>query len=338
MTAVENSTTATRTKPPGSGPIIPNGSSLQMRFAAIWVALGALLLVGLIVAPKSVAPTSLMAILPLAAFLAVAAMGQALVLMSRGIDLSVPAVIALSSTVLLGVSGGSNEHTVLAVAAALLMSVLVGLVNGVLISILRLNALIVTLSIGAIVSGITLAYRQALPPESGVPPVLAELGSASILGLNSAIWLTIILVVVFSILLQRTVWGRTFRAVGTNSNSAHLLGISVEKYQVLTFVVAGFLYGIAGVMISAFIRNPTLEIGKPYLLGPIAVAVLGGTAISGGIGRMSSIAGAAMFMVLLAQMLKMLGLSTAYQLIIEGLVIVIGISLAGARRPRFMQR
>ncbi len=340
MIVNENSTqTATRRpKPPRDGKTIPNGSSLQIRFAAIWAALAILLIVGLIVAPRSVAPTSLIAILPMVAFLAVAAMGQGLVMMSRGIDLSVPAVMALSSSVLLGVSGGSNESVLLAVFAALLISMFVGLVNGVLIGILRLNALIVTLSMGAIVSGITLAYRQSLPQESGVPPILAEFGSAQLIGINSAIWLMVIIVIILSILLQRSAWGRMFLAVGSNPRSAHLLGMNVEKFQVLAFVLAGLLYGIVGVMVSAFIRNPTLEIGAPYLLGPIAVAVLAGTAISGGIGRMSSIVGAAMFMVLLTQILKMLGLSTAYQLIIEGMVIAIGVSLAGARKPNFLKR
>ncbi len=95
--------------------------------------------------------------------------------------------------------------------------------------------------------------------------------------------------------------------------------------------VAGFLYGVAGILLSAFIRNPTLNVGDPYLLAPIAAAVLGGTAITGGIGSMVAVAGAALFLTHLGQMLKMLGLSTAFQFIIYGVAIALGMALAEAR-------
>jgi ribose transport system permease protein len=81
--------------------------------------------------------------------------------------------------------------------------------------------------------------------------------------------------------------------------------------------------------LSAFIRNPTLRVGEPYLLAPIAAAVLGGTAISGGIGSMIAVSGAALFLTQLGQMLKMLGLSSALQYIIEGVAIAFGMALAG---------
>jgi ribose transport system permease protein len=94
-------------------------------------------------------------------------------------------------------------------------------------------------------------------------------------------------------------------------------------------VTAGLLYGIVGVLLSAFIRNPTLKVGEPYLLAPIAAAVLGGTAISGGIGSMVAVSGAALFLTQLGQMLKMLGLSSALQYIIQGVAIAFGMALAG---------
>ena len=83
--------------------------------------------------------------------------------------------------------------------------------------------------------------------------------------------------------------------------------------------------------LSAFIRNPTLLVGDPYLLAPIAAAVLGGTAITGGIGSMVAVAGAALFLTHLGQILKMLGLSTAIQLIIQGIAIAVGMALAESK-------
>ena len=89
-----------------------------------------------------------------------------------------------------------------------------------------------------------------------------------------------------------------------------------------------FLYGIAGILVSAFIRNPTLRVGEPYLLAPIAAAVLGGTALSGGIGSMVAVAGAALFLTQLGQMLQMLGLSSALQFVIEGVAIALGMAVS----------
>jgi ribose transport system permease protein len=87
---------------------------------------------------------------------------------------------------------------------------------------------------------------------------------------------------------------------------------------------------VTAILRSAFIRNPTLEVGNPYLLGPIAAAVLGGTAISGGIGNMFAVAGASLFLMQLDHSLKMLGLPTSYQLIIQGVAIAVGMWLSEA--------
>lgn len=302
----------------GRVPLIP------MQFAAIWIALGVLFLLGAAFLPRSVSATSIASILPFAAFLTIASMGQALVIMARGIDLSVPAVVTLSSTVLLGTSGGAEGSVLTGVVLALVAALAVGLVNGMLVAWLRLNALIVTLSTGAIVAGVTLSYRNGLPAESGVPTVLAEFGGARFMGLNTAVWIAAGLVLVLTILLRRTEIGRRFEAVGANPRAAYATGVEIRRHQAGAFVVAALLYGVVGVLLSAFIRNPTLDVGNPYLLAPIAAAVLGGTAISGGIGSMLAVTGAALFLILLGQTLKVLGLETSWQMIFQGLAIALG--------------
>ena len=131
--------------------------------------------------------------------------------------------------------------------------------------------------------------------------------------------------------LRKTTLGRRFSAVGANPRSAWVAAINVPAYQIAAFAIAGMLYGVAGILLSAFIRNPTLLVGDPYLLAPIAAAVLGGTAITGGVGSMVAVAGAALFLTHLGQILKMLGLSTAIQLIIQGIAIALGMSLSQLR-------
>jgi ribose transport system permease protein len=311
---------------------------LQMRFLAIWLALIALLIVSALVAPRSLLPSSLAAVLPLAAFLAIAAMGESIVLMARGIDLSIPAIVTLSSTIVLGFSRGRDEGMLVAIVAALGFAVGVGLINGLLVAGLRLNALIVTLAVGAMTSGATLWYRESLPAESRVPPALADWGGSRIAGLNVSVWVAALLVAILTIVLRKSTIGRWFSAVGANPRAAWIAGLNVSAYQVAAFAGAGFLYGVVGILVSAFIRNPTLLVGDPYLLAPIAAAVLGGTAITGGIGSMVAVAGAALFLTQLGQLLKILGLSTAIQLIIQGVAIALGMALAEWNRLRFTLR
>jgi ribose transport system permease protein len=308
---------------------LKSGSPLQMRFLAIWIGMLALILLSAIIVPRSLLPSTFLAIIPLAAFLTIAAIGETLAIMARGIDLSIPAIITLSSTILLGLSRGREEGLLIAIVGALFFAALIGIVNGFLVAVFRLNALIVTLAVGAITSGATLWYRESLPAEARVPPAMAEFGDARFLGLNLSVWVAAALVVVLTVLLRKTRIGRRFSAFGANPRAAWVAGINVAAYEFAAYAVAGLLYGVAGILLSAFVRNPTLKVGDPYLLAPIAAAVLGGTAISGGIGSFAAVAGAALFLTQLDQMLKMLGLSSAFQFIIQGFAIAVGMAMAG---------
>jgi ribose transport system permease protein len=315
---------------PAARPVrTPNRFRLRTRFAAIWIAMLGLIIFCAIVAPRSLLPSTFLAIIPLAAFLAIAAIGETLVLMARGIDLSIPAVVTLSSTIVLGFSGGHDEAILTAVCGALLVATLIGLINGILVAVFELNALIVTLAVGAITTGATLWYRDTLPQEARVPPGMADWGDARFLGINFAVWVVAALAILLDIVLRKTTIGRRFCAVGANPRAAWIAGINIAAYQIAAFAAAAFLYGVAGILVSAFIRNPTLRVGEPYLLAPIAAAVLGGTAMSGGIGSMVAVGGAALFLTQLGQMLQMLGLSSALQFVIEGGAIAIGMALSG---------
>jgi ribose transport system permease protein len=157
---------------------------------------------------------------------------------------------------------------------------------------------------------------------------MAAWGDARFLGINYSVWALAAVAIILNFILRKTTIGRRFAAVGANPRAAWVAGINVAAYQMAAYTVAAFLYGIAGILVSAFIRNPTLRVGEPYLLAPIAAAVLGGTAMSGGIGSMVAVAGAALFLTQLGQMLVMLGFSSALQFVIEGIAIALGMALS----------
>lgn len=300
----------------------------EARFLAIWVALALLLLFGAIAAPASLERTSIQAILPFAAFLAMAAMGQTVVIMTGGIDLSTPAIITMAGVILLSVSGGQDAGMAEAILIGLGMAAAVGGVSGFLIAFFRLNPLVVTLAVGTLTAGGTLWYRTGLAQESRVPPALASWGAEDLLGINYSVWVAIGVMLILTAALRYTTLGRRFTAVGANPGAAWIAGIPVHWYQMSAYVAAGLLYGVTGILLSAFIRNPTLELGNPYLLAPIAAAVLGGTSLTGGVGSMIAVAGAALFLTQLGQTLRVMGLSTAWQFIIQGIAIAAGMALA----------
>ena len=235
------------------------GWRFQMRFAAIWIAMVGLIVFCAIVAPRSLLPSTFLAIIPLAAFLAITAIGETLVLMARGIDLSIPAVITLSSTIVLGFSGGHDEAMLAGVLGALFFATIIGLINGVLVAVFELNALIVTLAVGAITTGATLWYRDSLPQELRVPPGMAAWGDERFLGLNFSVWIVAALAVILNLILRKTTVGRHFSAVGANPRAAWIAGINVAVYQTAAFTVAAFLYGIAGVLSISVHPQPDAE-------------------------------------------------------------------------------
>jgi ribose transport system permease protein len=208
MTAPPPAEAAAIPQPPRS--TVKSGSPIQPRFLAIWIGMLVLIAFCAVVVPRSLLPSTFLAIIPLGAFLAISAIGEALVIMSRGIDLSLPAVITLSSTVILGVSAGRDANLLPAIVGALLFAILIGAANGVLVAVFNLNALIVTLAVGAITSGATLWYRDSLPAESRVPPLMAEWGDARLFGLNLSVWVAAALVIVLTVVLQKNADGATF--------------------------------------------------------------------------------------------------------------------------------
>lgn len=308
--------------------------TIEPRFMAIWVALAIMLIIDLVFLPHSVEASTLLAVLPFAAFLTIAAVGQTAVIMARGIDLSAPAIITLGATVLLGVSGGDDEWLLLGVVSVLCVGVLIGAISGVLIAYFKLNALIVTLSVSAVVTGIGIWCRENFVGLSSVPPALSSFCGERVMGLPVSAVLAAFVVIVATFMLRKTVVGRRFELVGTNPDAALVIGIPVKIYQAAAYIVSGLFYGVIALLVSGFIRNPTLDVGNPYLLAPIAAAVLGGTAISGGIGSFVSVLGAALFLTQLDQSIKMLGLSTAWQMIIQGLAIAAGMYLSARLSQR----
>lgn len=304
---------------------------ISSRYLSVWIAIGLLVVTALLIAPETLTRTSFTAVLPLTSFLALAALGQMLVVMTGGIDLSIPGVMTLAAIMVVGVSGGVDARLPTALGAALGVSLLIGFTSGVLVGVLKLNPLIVTLAVGQIVYGAALAYAEDVPNEASVPPGFSAWVTAPLLGLSNVEWAAIAVTLVLVILFRYTEFGRKFQSVGANPTAAWILGLRVNVFVILAYMAACLLYGLSGILLAGFLRSPSLVLGAPYLLGPIAAVVIGGASLTGGLASATSTWAAAFFLTLLSQMLRVLGLPTALQFVVFGAAIIGGMVISGDR-------
>jgi len=304
---------------------------ISSRYLSVWIAIGLLLLAAQWFAPETLTRTSLTTVLPLTSFLALTALGQMLVVMTGGIDLSTPGVMTLAALMTVGIAGKSDERLPLALAAALGVSLLIGFTSGFFVGVLKLNPLIVTLAVGQIVNGGMLAYSQNVAHESAVPPGFSKWITAPLLGLNNVEWTAIVISLLLILIFRYTEMGRKFQSVGANPTAAWILGLRVNGYIILAYMGACFLYGLSGILLAGFLQSPSLVLGIPYLLGPIATVVIGGASLTGGLASAASTWASAFFLTLLSQMLRVLGLPTALQFVVFGVAIIVGMIISGDR-------
>ena len=301
------------------------------RYMPVFIALLLLVVVAAIWVPETLSPVALSAIAPFGALLGITALGQMLVIMTGGIDLSTPGTLTLAAMIMTGVGEQSDSRIWIAILAAIGAAALIGLVNGILIGGLKLNALIVTLATGQIVVGVVSRYVGTFPVQSAVPRGLSDWAAGRILGVSPIFWVGVVVTLLFIVGLRSTSVGRRFQVVGANPVSSHVMGVRVTLNQTLVYVVAAVLYAIAGVALAGLLRNPGVNIGSPYLLGPIAAVVIGGASLAGGLASPLSTFAAAFFLTGLNQMMRSLGLATSLQFLVFGLVIIGGMLISGDR-------
>jgi ribose/xylose/arabinose/galactoside ABC-type transport system permease subunit len=239
--------------------------------------------------------------------------------------------MTLAAIMAVGVAGNVDEKLPIALATALGVSLLIGLTSGILVGVLKLNPLIVTLAVGQIVYGSTLAYAENVANEASVPRSFSAWITSPLLGLSNLEWTVIAVALVLVLMFRYTELGRKFQSVGANPTAAWILGLRVNVYVIFAYMIAALLYGLNGVLLAGFLRSPSLTLGVPYLLGPIAAVVIGGASLSGGLANAISTWAAAFFLILLNQMLRVLGLPTALQFVVFGIAIIGGMVISGDR-------
>lgn len=272
--------------------------------------------------------SSLSVLTPLVGVMIIVTIGQALVIGTGGIDLSVAAVVTFVGQIVLKESHGANGNLASSLINCLVACVIIGLVNGLLIEGLRLNALVVTLAMGELITGITTSFRGQVAQYSNVPSNLANMAVSNVGGISYILMISVGLAIVGSFFVHRVKVGRRLVLSSVVRQSAVFVGLRANTYRILAYVLAACLYGVGGVLAAGQIQAPDLSLGSPYLLATVAAAVLGGAALSGG--RVSVVAtmfGAA-FLTILDYDLQVKGYSAGVETLAQGVALLIALTLA----------
>ncbi len=268
---------------------------------------------------------NLNAILRNLAFEGILAIGMMVLLVSGEFDLSVGAMASMIGVITAWLMKVAGWPVPLAVAAGLAIGAFAGALNGVFVAKLRVNALIATLGTMGIFQGIALLVGG--PGITFLPESFSRVGQTEILGLQAPVWLLGALAVVTHVLLTHSRFFRQLFYVGSNSKAARLSGIHVDRMQIFAFAMMGAIAGLAGIVYASRIATATATVGHGAELQAIAAVILGGASLSGGKGTIWGAMIGVFFMALIKNVLIIARVSSEWQGIVLGSVLVFAVAL-----------
>ena len=268
----------------------------------------------------------LVSLVTFGSFLAILGLGQGAVVTAGGLDLSVPWAITFPAIVVTTYANGSDAAAAWAIPLALCIGAGIGLFNGIVVAGLGISPIIATLATGSMLEGIALVFSHGAP-IGNAPPVLLWFLNSRVGGLPPAVWFLALFVVIATLVLNGSGFGRRVRAVGNSEWVARLSGVHIRLVTVSVYGLSGLCSAIVGLMLAGFADQAYYDMGKPYLLASIAVVVLGGTRITGGRSHYLGILGGALLFTAMGSMLQTTSLPEAIRSIIYGTVLLLAVIL-----------
>ncbi len=256
------------------------------------------------------------------------AIGQTLVILTAGIDLSNGMVMALGSVLMTSLAVEFGVPPFFAVLAGFGITTLFGLLNGTLVALVRLPPFIVTLGTLNIAYAVTRIYRTTT--ISNLPPEITSLGRTFDIGETAITYGSILMIVLYLVIwfvLRETAWGRHVYALGDNPEAARLAGISTTRLLISVYTLAGFFYGIAGLLLVARTQVGDPQAGQTANLDSVTAVVLGGTSLFGGRGNILGTLIGALIVGVFRNGLQLMGIPSMYQVLITGILVILAVSV-----------
>jgi rhamnose transport system permease protein len=322
---------------PVAGPAVssPAGRALraiarqrELSLVVVMLALGAFVFTQ---APQLLSASNLTQVSAHASIIAVAAVGQALVILTRNVDLSVEAMIGLVAFAVADLLATQSIGAPVAIAAGIGLGLVLGIVNGVLVALLRVPAIIATLGTLSAYRGLTLLLAGGKQITlTQLPQGYTDWARANVAGIPLFVVIAVVVVAVVAVILRQSPFGRQVYAVGSNPEAAEILGIRTRLITVVTFAVCGLLAGVAGVMWGMEFGTINATAATGVTLQVVAAVVVGGVNINGGSGTVVGAAIGALFLAFISNALILLRLSQFWLQAIYGIVILIAVIIDAA--------
>jgi len=258
--------------------------------------------------------------------IAVVSFGMTMVILTGGIDLSVGSLLAFSGAISAGMLVNSGLNVFLAIIIGLAAGTALGLFNGIAVAKAKLPAFIVTLAMMTIARGFTLIYTGGRP-ISGFGDTFRFFGAGYLAGIPIPVVIMILLLILIYILLSKTPLGRYIYAIGGNEKATKLSGINTERIKIAVYALNGFLAAVSGIILTSRLNSAQPMAGEGYELDAIAAVVLGGTSLAGGSGGVIGTIIGALIIAVLNNGLNLLNVSSFYQLVAKGGVILLAVFL-----------
>lgn len=320
-----------RTSSGGLASVVRKGVGQALAF----VSLIALIIFFAFANPSFLTFTNVSSIMLATAVIAILALGQTLVIITGGIDLTVGFGMTLASVMTALVMSRMGLPIWMGVLVGILTGALIGTVNGIAVAYLKLPPMIATLAIMMICQGLALILSGVKPVyTNGIPGFNQIALGTPLLGIPNAVWITIVLTVLAWVILGRTVLGRFTYAIGSNEEATRLSGINTNRWKLAVYMLAGCFTGAAGVIMASRLNSAQPQLGAGYEMQAIAAVVIGGTSLLGGRGSIIGTLIGALVMGVLVNGLRIMAVQTEWQTVLLGLVILVAVYTDNLRMRR----
>ncbi|MCR8744893.1 ribose ABC transporter permease [Romboutsia lituseburensis] len=282
-----------------------------------------------ILSPSFLSSKNIFNILRQTSINAIIAAGMTFVILTGGIDLSVGSILAISGAVCASLLA-SGQSIAIGVLASIIIGAGVGFLNGFIISKGKLQPFIATLATMTVLRGLTLVFTDGKPITLGSSDLaidFGKIGGGEILSIPTPAIIMILVFTVCAYILKNTKMGRYTYALGSNEEATKLSGLSTDKIKIWVYTISGVLSAIAGIIITSRLYSAQPTAGTGYELDAIAAVVLGGTSLTGGKGKIGGTIIGALIIGVLSNALNILDVSSYYQMMVKGVVILIAVLL-----------
>ena len=291
----------------------------------IWAALGIAILTAAVIAPRFLSAANVHDLMSAMSVLGIVSVGQTVAILSGGIDLSVGMLMGLVTVLTNGIMKGDPALAWPMAALGVAIGLTVGLANGVLLVVTRIEPLILTFGMLSILAGGIFVYTDRT--IGSAPANFRQIAEGSI-GPFPVLFIVMVLAALLAwVVLTRTRFGRYVYAIGGSEEHARRAGISVGRMKIAVYAISGLYAGIAGVGLAARIGSGYTLAGQGFELDSIVAVVLGGTSLAGGRGGVFGTIGSVLFLTILSNGLNLAGISPYSQLVVKGLVVVAAVVL-----------